>query len=270
MQVAICLNQMGNGDTIIVTLNYYIDCGGGAPGTSPVLIIRNCSGTPIGFHSMGTATITNISNTTQSTNCGSGSVAGRRKYSYTSSIDISAQLGTACNFYRLTVSPNTRNTSRNLSSSTSQRMWLQADLYVQNDATNSSPVFGGTPIPYVCRTSSVSYSPQVSDVDGDSLVFSLTTTRGGTANATNLTYSSGSGTAPIAGISIDATSGILNFTSPTDSGNYQVVVAVSEYDRSSGNQLSRTYRDFQFHIDSTCVNDGPVPAAAFFEFDECE
>ena len=255
--------QMGNGDTIIVTLNYYIDCGGGAPGTSPVLIIRNCSGTPIGFHSMGTATITNISNTTQSTNCGSGSVAGRRKYSYTSSIDISAQLGTACNFYRLTVSPNTRNTSRNLSSSTSQRMWLQADLYVQNDATNSSPVFGGTPIPYVCRTSSVSYSPQVSDVDGDSLVFSLTTTRGGTANATNLTYSSGSGTAPIAGISIDATSGILNFTSPTDSGNYQVVVAVSEYDRSSGNQLSRTYRDFQFHIDSTCVNDGPVPAAAF-------
>lgn len=255
--------QMGNGDTLEVTLNYYIDCGGNAPGSSPFLILRNCSGTPISGKTMAGPTVTEISNTTQTTNCGAGNIAGRRRFQYTTQIDISADLGTACNFYRLTISPNTRNTSRNLQNSTSQNMWLQANIYVQNDATNSSPVFNAQPIPYICRSSQVSFAPDVSDVDGDSLVFSLITARGGTANPSNITYTSGNGTTPISGISVDSETGILSFTSPNDSGNYQVVLQVDEYDPTSGNQISTTYRDFQFHIDSTCVNDGPVPNASF-------
>jgi len=255
--------QMGNGDTLEVSLNYYLDCGGGSPGTNPFMILRNCSGTPIAAKNMGSPTITEISNTTQTTNCGAGTISGRRRYQYTAQIDISSELGAACNFYRLTISPNTRNVSQNLSSSTSQRMWLETNIYVLNDATNSSPVFGGEAIPYICSGSTVGYSPQVSDADGDSLRFSLVSAKGGTTSASNLTYSSGSAAAPISGISIDVASGMLTFTSPNDSGNYQVVVEVNEFDRTSGNQISRTYRDFQFHIDSTCTNDGPVPATAF-------
>ena len=254
--------QMGNGDTLEVTLNYYIECGGNAPSTNPFLILRNCSGTPLSAKNMGSPTITEISNTSSTTNCGAGTVTGRRRYQYTTDIDISSDLGTACNFYRLTISPNTRNVSQNLASATTQRLWLQADIYVQNDATNSSPVFGAQAIPYVCRNATVSFSPEVSDADGDSLVFSLTSARTGTTAAANITYSSGSGTAPISGISIDATSGLLTFTSP-DSGNHQVVILVDEYDRASGNQISSVYRDFQIHVDTNCTNNGPVPSAAF-------
>jgi gliding motility-associated-like protein len=256
-----------SGDTIQVTLDYYIDCGGNAPGTNPFLILRNCSGTPISTKNMGSATITNISNTSSTTNCGSGNVSGRRRYRYTALIDISAEFGTACNFYRLTINPLSRNPSRNLTivatGGSATRLWLQTDLFIANDATNSSPVFNGVQIPYVCKQSTVSYSPEVSDADGDSLVFSLITARGGSASATPISYSSGSGSTPISGINIDSESGILTFTSPNDSGNYQVVMRVDEYDRTSGNQLSSVYRDFQFHIDSTCTNDGPVPASSF-------
>jgi gliding motility-associated-like protein len=254
--------QMGNGDTLEVTLNYYIHCGGSAPGTNPFLILRNCSGTPLSAKNMGTPTITEVSNTSSTTNCGAGTVTGRRRYQYTTGIDISSELGAACNFYRLTISPNTRNSSENLLSANSQRMWLQADIYVQNDATNSSPTFGAQAIPYVCKNSAVAFSPEVSDVDGDSLVFSLIAAKTGTTTASAITYSSGSGAAPISGISIDAASGLLTFTSP-DSGNHQVVILVDEYDRASGNQISAVYRDFQIHVDTNCTNDGPVPSASF-------
>lgn len=253
--------QMVGNDSLEITLNWYVDCGGNLSGT-PFIILRNCSGTPMSAKDMGSPTITEVSNTTSTTNCGAGSVTGRRRYQYTTRIEIDSDLGTGCNFYRITLSRPSRNASANLSNSTSQNAWLQADIYLLNDDTNSSPVFTATPIPYVCNNSSVSFSPEVTDVDGDSLVFSLVAAQTGTASASNITYSSGSGGAPITGISIDASSGVISFTSP-DSGNHQVVIAVDEYDRSSGNQISRVYRDFQFVVDSTCTNDGPQPSAAF-------
>lgn len=260
--------QMGNGDTLVVTLNYYFDCGAGSPSTNPFLILRNCAGTVISGVSMGSPTITVISNTTSATNCGAGSVTGRRKYSYTTNIDISASLGAACNFYRLTISPLSRNHSDNLNIAATTPLWLQANLYLGNDANNSSPVFGAEEIPYVCSGSTVSFAPEVRDADGDSLVYSLIAARTGTGSASNISYSSGSGTSPIPGISIDSETGILQFTAPNvsshvDSGNYQVVVLVDEYDRTTGLQLSATYRDFQFHVDSACTNNGPVPNSSF-------
>ncbi len=254
--------QMGNGDTLEVTLSYYIECGGSSPTTNPFLILRNCSGTPLSAKNMGTPTITQVSNTSSTTNCSAGTATGRRRYQYKADIDISSELGAACNFYRLTISPNTRNSSENLSNANSQRMWLQADIYVQNDATNSSPTFGAQAIPYVCKNSVVAFSPEVSDIDGDSLVFSLTTARTGTVTASAITYSTASGGTPIPGISIDVTTGLLSFTSP-DSGNHQVVILVEEFDRTSGNQISAVSRDFQIHVDTNCTNDGPTPSAAF-------
>ena len=260
--------QMGNGDTLVVTLNYYFDCGGGSPSSNPFLILRNCAGTVISGVNMGSPTITVISNTTAATNCGAGSVTGRRKYSYSANIDISAQLGAPCNFYRLTISPNTRNHSDNLNSATTRRLWLEANLYLGNDANNSSPVFNAEEIPYVCSGSTVSFAPEVTDADGDSLVYSLIAAKTGTVVSSNISYDIGSGAAPIPGISIDSETGILDFTAPTvsghvDSGNYQVVILISEYDRTSGLQLSATYRDFEFHVDSACTNNGPVPNSSF-------
>ena len=101
-----------SGDTIQVTLDYYIDCGGSAPGTNPFIILRNCSGTPLSTKNMGSATITNISNTTSSTNCGAGNVSGRRRYRYTTLVDISADLGGSCNFYRITINRYGRDNSK--------------------------------------------------------------------------------------------------------------------------------------------------------------
>ena len=254
--------QMGNGDTLDITLNYYIECGGTSPGSNPILVLRNCSGTPISTVNMGAPTITEISNTTATTNCGAGTVSGRRRYQYTAQIDISDEFTTSCNFYRMTIFPTSRNPSGNLANATTQRLWLQADVYLQNDATNSSPTFTAQAIPYLCKNSTTTFSPEVSDVDGDSLVFSLVSAKTGTTSATAITYSTGSGTSPIAGITIDPTTGLLTFTSP-DSLAHQVVILVQEYDRTSGNQISAVYRDFQFYVDTNCTNPGPTPNASF-------
>lgn len=254
--------QMGNGDTLDITLNYYIECGGTSPGSNPILVLRNCSGTPINTVNMGAPTITEISNTTATTNCGAGTVSGRRRYQYTAQIDISDEFTTSCNFYRMTIFPTSRNPSGNLANATTQRLWLQADVYLQNDATNSSPTFAAQAIPYVCKNSTTTFSPEVSDVDGDSLVFSLVSAKTGTTSATAITYSTGTGTSPIAGITIDPTTGLLTFTSP-DSLAHQVVILVQEYDRTSGNQISAVYRDFQIYVDTNCTNPGPTPNASF-------
>lgn len=111
---------------------------------------------------------------------------------------------------------------------------------------NSSPVFTGTPVPYICITDTTAFSNAAIDSDGDSLVFSFSTpyaseaSSGGVADPPTVLgwplqpvqYGTGITTAmpfgPTGYASIDPVTGATQFVAPTI-GNWVVVVEVREY-----------------------------------------
>jgi len=153
-----------------------------------------------------------------------------------------------------------RNTNRNLSSSSSS---VVARLNSQTDSCNSSPRFAAQPIPYVCAGQPVVYNFGVTELDGDSLVYRFingysTWNAAGNTGTNNIFRAPYSATSPLAGIQINSRNGKVTFT-PTITGNWVLVVEVSEYDR-NGNLLGTVMRDILFVV-QTCANQQPRPKA---------
>ena len=134
---------------------------------------------------------------------------------------------------------------------------------------NSPPIIktgspnGFHPIPYGCINTPIIYDLEISDPDGDSLVFSLHTaykpliTSPASTLFTPVTYNPGfSATAPIPGITINSQTGQLNFMAPATPGNYVIVVKIDEYN-SSGTRLSSINHEFTF-IAENCTNTVPI------------
>lgn len=158
-----------------------------------------------------------------------------------------------------------RNTNRNLTSSTSA---IVARLNSQTDSCNSSPRFASQPIPYVCAGQPVVYNFGVTEPDGDSLVYRFIAgysnwNIAGNTGTNNIFRAPYSATSPLAGITINQRNGRVSFT-PTITGNWVLVVEVSEYDR-NGNLLGTVMRDILFVV-QTCTNQQPRPRAPIQNF----
>jgi gliding motility-associated-like protein len=132
-----------------------------------------------------------------------------------------------------------------------------ADVYAYallnnlNAPNNNSPVFTAQPLPYLCVNQPACYNFGVVEQDGNTLQYSLISAMG-TSPTDPLTYSPGfTGTAPIPGITINATTGQLNFT-PTAQGTYVVVVLVQEFD-ANGVLVGEVIRDVQMVVQN-CNN----------------
>ncbi|MBA4239321.1 MAG: hypothetical protein C0448_01245 [Sphingobacteriaceae bacterium] len=127
--------------------------------------------------------------------------------------------------------------------------------------SNSNPVFNLFPPLFICVNQPFSFNHAATDVDGDSLVYSLYTPFDGdnaagpldptfpanTASFTPITFLPGfSTTSPLGSpLSLNSSTGLLTGT-PTIQGQFVVGVMVKEY--RNGVYIGQTLRDFQFNV----------------------
>lgn len=245
------------GNQYEITVNLYRDCSGITPlGSATVDFVSTCGQSASLLCSLTNAGGTEISQlcSTEVPNstCNGGALPGMQRYTYKGLITLPAQ----CDVWTMSWSECCRNTSDNLTSSSSWDMYAESKLYSASFQSNSSPVFTAMPVPYVCQGQPVNYSHGVVESDGDVLVYSLVAALdGGVALAYNAPYSAAT---PITGITIDAATGQLSFT-PTTVGKFVVVIRVDEY-TAGGVLKGSVLRDIQFVV-QPCTNTVPSVAA---------
>ncbi len=143
----------------------------------------------------------------------------------------------------------------------SPQMYIEATLNTPNLLVNSSPVFNRIPILYACANQPFSYNHSVTDVDGDSLAFSLIFPRqGATSNITyNFPYTEQQPLTSTPPVAINGNTGTITFT-PTVAGEVTVMtVLVQEY--RNGQLIGTVLRDLQINVDS-CSNTNPTVSCA--------
>ncbi len=153
-------------------------------------------------------------------------------------------------------------------------LYLSARLNNTVTPCNSSPRFLNDPVPFGCVGQPIVYNHGVSDLAGDSLVFSLAPARG--AGGNTIPYNAGytfqqpvitSGGANA--VTIDPQTGTIRFT-PSIAQFAVVTVLVVEY--RNGVQVGQYTRDLQFAI-INCNNNNPsasgINGTSSYVFDVC-
>jgi gliding motility-associated-like protein len=243
-------------DSFLVTVNIFEDCGGAATvGLNITVAFTNGCGFADFNENFPQISVSEVSQLCASeqplSTCNNGSLPGMLHKVYQKIVTLEQ-----CESWTITWGIANRNQSVNLDPIGSTLFFaVDASLNNLDAPTNNSPKFNAQPIPYVCANQLVNYSFGVSEVDGDSLVYSFTDPLGGTlANPITLTYQPGYTTLqPLPGIVIDPNSGLLTFT-PTMLGSFVVVVMVEEYQ--NGTLIGIVKRDIQFVVRS-CTNIAP-------------
>ena len=177
-------------------------------------------------------------------------VLGIKKYTYAGTISVQ---GTNCTGYIFSYTECCRHAANNnVINPNSANLYFETYASIAvSGLTNTSPVMSGVPCPYVCMNDTVTYLPQITDPDGDSLVFSLVSSR--SAPADLLQYPAGfSATQPF-GAAIaplyDNSTGLMTFK-PTATGLFTVVQQVDEYRTVNGQTLKvgSMQHDAQFYV----------------------
>ena len=240
----ITYEHLGN-DSFLVTLTVYRDCAGIGVNGNESINITGCVAVPnltVVLQNVGGTEVSQICPAMigQST-CNGGFLPGMQKYVYTGIV----HLPTHCSNYTFSFNNFARNVAVNVVGGVnSNGFFIDATLNSILYPNNSSPEYTAPPIPYVLVNQAVNYNYGVVENDGDSLTYELITAR---ETAGNLAYNTGySPTVPIPGITIDASTGQLNFT-PTITGNFIIVVRVTEYN-GAGQIISTVQRDIQFVV----------------------
>ena len=214
------------------------DCGYTAQTVSAILIPNSFSGEVFTNVSQ-LCTLDSLNNT-----CYGGSLPGMQKYTYEATITLTQ----ACDSYHFSWGVCCRNSSNNLLGQVSP--YFEATLNNANAVCNSSPKFTAHPIPYVCANQPVVYNYGIVEPDGDNLVYTLIDARSSSNSAAP--YDVGySGTNPIDGVTVNSTTGEIEFT-PTNIGYFVVVMSVTEYDN-GGDYIGTVFRDMQFVVQN-CSN----------------
>jgi gliding motility-associated-like protein len=247
-----------------ITLNLYYDCSASLTPPSPSLNINFANSCGVANPPSLALTLQNPGGTEISqlcpaqqgnSTCNNGTLPGMSVWTYTGIVTLPAN----CN-YTMSYSLCCRNVAVNVTNSTSANFFVTANIDNTTNNCNNSPQFTSQPIPYVCINQPVTYNFGAIEPDGDSLVFSLVSSR--SALTTNVTYAGGySATQPIPGASITSNTGQLTFT-PTTLGFFIFVIRVDEYD-DNGNFLGSVSRDIQFVVqncnnNAIDISSGPI------------
>ncbi len=247
------------GNQYQINLNLFVDCLGFDPGAQQSIdFTSTCGGTATMYVDVTNPGGTEISQLCaaqiNNSTCNGGNLPGMWVFHFTGTVTLAPP----CNTWTMSWTTCCRNAAvLNLLTPDSFGSYIEATLNSTTDTCNNSPSFTSQPIPYVCANQLVSYNYGIVEIDGDSLYYSLIDAMD--AGAVNLSYTPGySASAPIPGITINQTTGLLTFT-PTVLGNFVVVIKVQEYDH-DGNLKGTVMRDIQFIVQS-CTNIVPDPAA---------
>src|ERR1051325_11589753 len=174
--------QCLGGDSFLVRLNFYRDCGGILPSTTADI---NLASVTCGYNAIYTLPL--VTNTPSGNNpdtldnkiCDSlaasstchngGTIPGVEIWAYEDVIHLPLQ----CADWVISFSLCCRNDSvTNLLNPGSYDLYVEAKLNNTNGLCNNSPVFTSDPVPYRCLLPAT-YNHGVVDPDGDSLAFTL-------------------------------------------------------------------------------------------------
>ena len=160
------------GDTFIVKLTTYRDCGGNPilP-SNDVRITSSCTGVQTINLTLQNPSGTEVSQIcpTAVSVCNGGPQPGMLAYYFEGQV----VLATPCSDYLFSYRELNRNTSINVTNSGNRPFHIEARLNSVVYPNNSSPIFTGAPIPYVCSNQTVNYNYGVVENDGDSLAYAL-------------------------------------------------------------------------------------------------
>ncbi|MBL7957271.1 MAG: hypothetical protein JNM49_04860, partial [Flavobacteriales bacterium] len=236
------------GNQYRITLDLFLDCAG-APLTPQTLYFTNNCGVSFSLPNVPLVQTEEVSQLCGSqllnSTCNGGTEPGVMHYQFEVVLNLSP-----CNSWNISWYICCRSATQNVLATPG--MYVHATLNNLGGLCDQSPQFGDMTIPYVCVNEPVSYNPQVTDADGNTLVYSLISAQFGAPVPTNVTYQPGFTAAqPIPGIVLDPVTGQITFT-PTVSGQYVVSLQIASYN-ALGQLIGTVMRDFLFIV-IPCVN----------------
>jgi gliding motility-associated-like protein len=240
-----------------VTLKFYRDCSGLSAPVTPAVHIYSAScsqNITIGLTLTSTTEISPICPAQMAnSSCNGGPLQGIQQYIYQGVVTLPAQ----CSDWVMSYTECCRNNSiTNSVNPGIYNLYVQARLNNTGGLCNNSPVFTTNPVPYICANQLFNYNHGATDVDGDSLVYSLVDPM--SDSLTLVPYTTGfSSSTPI------STTGAFGFNTQTGQMSYTpnmqqigiVAVLVREY--RNGVLIGSVVRDMQVVV-LNCTNQYPV------------
>lgn len=245
-----------SGNTYNVSYIFYRDCAGVSAPNNVTIDVNsfNCGiSTTLTLDNTSTTEITHACASAVST-CNGGTVTGIQKYIYEATITLDS----ACTDWVFSHDLCCRNHSiTTLNDPGSENIYLETHFNTLDVTGNSTPQFNNDPILFTCLNQSFTYNNGVIDVDGDSLVFSLSDPMhlAGTPVIYNAGYSAVNPLTTSSGFNINSQTGEITFT-PSAIGIGVIVVKVDEY--RNGVLISTVYRDMQIYVDACTGNSLPT------------
>ncbi|MDQ3101879.1 MAG: hypothetical protein M3R08_10870, partial [Bacteroidota bacterium] len=224
-----------------VYLDLYLDCAG-TPITAQTIYFTNDCGVSFSLANLQYTLEEEVSPLCDAalvnSTCNGGALPGFRRYRFETSLFLSP-----CNAWTISWRICCRNLMQNIAGTPGT--YVEARLDNTGGICDNSPTFADGGIPYVCLGNELLYSPGASDIDGDSMVFSLINARYYAPPPTSVNYVAGfTGTEPLPGMTIDPATGQLTFA-PSVQGNYTVVIQVATYN-AAGQLIGTVMRDLMF------------------------
>lgn len=238
---------------------FYRDCGG-TPEPSTLTIAykstscnyaRTVMATKV---AAGNGTEITLPCTTMPSSCNGGNTTGIVRWVYRAVVTLPF----ACNDWTFSYRVCCRNctvTTIQAPCATGSELYVEAKLNNLVAPCNSSPVYGNSPIAFVCLGQNFNYNQGTFDPDGDSLSYELIAPK--TSATGEVTFiPPANATSPIASstpFTINAVSGDINFT---PSMNQIAVVAIRVNEYRNGQWIGSTIRDMQIYT-QICFNTIP-------------
>ncbi len=241
--------QLNN--TYDVTLQLFVDCSGAAIVPQTLNFTSTC-GTSFTVTDIPASAGVEVSQLCPAqlgnSTCNGGNLPGMRLYEFHTEVTLPQ-----CDHW--TVSWNICCRAGSLNVVGVPGMYLEATINNATAPCDNSPVFAEDALPYVCVNQPVSYNFGLSDPESDSLAYAFINARYFSGSPQTVSYTPGySGASPIPGITLDASTGQVQFT-PTAVGYYVVVVQANAYN-AAGELTGTVMRDIVFVV-INCANNNP-------------
>ena len=248
--------QCIGGNQYQLSLSFYRDCAGAnAPNSvninfSSISCNQNFNATLQPIPGTG-LDVTPICQNVQ-TQCNNGNYPGVQEYIYRGIVTLPAQ----CTDWVFSFTLCCRNAAiNNIQNPGGENIYVEARLNNLNFNCNSSPTFSNAPIPFVCVGQNYCFNHGATDIDGDSLVYSLVAPA--TGPNTTVIYTAGySALQPVLSnppITFNSQTGDICMT-PTQLEVDVLSVLVQEY--RSGVFVGSVVRDIQLRT-IVCTNNNP-------------
>lgn len=249
------LYSCNGGNEYTITLQLFVDCSG-VPVVAQSLDFASDCGSTFTWDNILPTTTQEVSQLCPSqlanSTCNGGPLPGMELHEFVITTALSG-----CDAWTVSWNICCRASSINLVGN--QGQYVETRILTADAHCGASPAFSEDVLPYLCVGQPVNYSFGATDADGDSLTYQLIDAQRFNLQPMLVAYQTGyTGTEPIPGITLDAATGLANFT-PELVGYYIVAVRVDAFN-AIGEATGSVIRDMLFVV-IDCTNNNPDPSA---------